>query len=61
MEVEPNDQIDQALSIRGPACFEGAIAPGEQDRLIWSVPDTEDPHGWLIAYEGGYAAANVTL
>src|SRR5688572_14834715 len=53
-EIEPNDQIDQAASIAGAACFEGVIEPAKQDRFVWSIPEGEGAHGWELSFEGGY-------
>ena len=60
-EIEPNDQIDQAASIAGAACFEGAIEPARQDRFVWSIPEREGAHGWELSFEGGYRNSRIIV
>lgn len=60
-EVEPNDQIDQAATLIGAACFEGDIDRGAQDRFFWTIPASEGAHGWTTGYEGGYPGARLAL
>lgn len=60
-ESEPNDQLLQAATLEGTACFAGVLEPNTQDRFIWSILPGEVAHGWELSFSGGYRHSRVIL
>lgn len=60
-EIEPNDQLLEAATLEGTACFAGVLERNMQDRFIWSTLPSEDAHGWELSFSGGYRHSRVVL